>query len=107
MATLREWLNDLSFDWDNGVILYQETKNESDPFFSDTIRCTYIKKDDPVLDREFYSGFCGPECPRVVAKDKHVIYFPGQYDGSTWLEKVVLDLDYYLDVNHKSPYPGM
>jgi len=107
MATLREWLNEISCDWDNGVILYQETKDENDMAgWSMPVSCAYIEKDNSVLDQEFCDGFGSPNCPRIIAKDKNAIYFPAQYDGLTWLEKVVLNLDYYLDVNHESPYPG-
>jgi hypothetical protein len=46
-------------------------------------------------------------CPRFIAQDENAVYFPAQYDGSTWLEKVDLRMASYVGPNAiPTPYPG-
>jgi hypothetical protein len=107
MAKLREWLDKKGFDWESGVILYQECEEDYYNGWvseTDAITTTPIDKQHPILDKEFSSGYGAPECPRILAKDDTAMYFPGQYDGATWLEKVNLDLEFYLE--NLTPYPG-
>jgi hypothetical protein len=107
MSTIREWLNDAEFDWETGTIVYQEVSDEdSSPGWTDPSSASVIAPDHPILGKSFHSGYGGPECPRFVAKDDRFIYFPGQYDGSTWLEKVSVNITFYLDPKNPSPYPG-
>ena len=110
MATIREWLNAAGFDWDRGVLIYQAIKmGESDypGWASDDQLKTpiYIDKTHAILDAKFSSGYGGPECPRFFARDSTAIYFPGQYDGATWCEKVVIDPEAYIQ-GLETPYPG-
>lgn len=107
MSTLRSWLNDAGFDWENGTIVYQEANGYS-PGWSGSEELSpprVIESSDSVLDREFDSGYGAPRAPRIFARDNHAVYFPGQYDGSTWLETVIIDPEYYLSGN-ATPYPG-
>jgi hypothetical protein len=112
MATIREWLNDAGFHWEGGTIVIQEEVREEDDWRPSPGWCTpntarkVASPEDPILDLAFPSGFGGPECPRFFAKDSDAVYFPGQYDGSTWCEKVFLDPDRYLDPEVETPYPG-
>ncbi len=117
MATLREWLNKADFDWDSGVIVYHELRTIDDdgyfvtrpPGWADLIDVgskKVIAHDHVVLDHNFECGHGGPECPRIVAKDRDRVYFPSKYDGATWLQVVELDLDKYLDGDKETPYPG-
>jgi hypothetical protein len=107
MPTLRKWLDEKDFDWDNGYIIYQEVGEDERPGWGEPISGQYITSDDPILDFEFHNGYGGPECPRIIARDDGAVYFPGQYDGATWLNKIIYDLDVYLDYkNNPTPYPG-
>jgi hypothetical protein len=108
MATLREWLNRAEFDWENGKILYHAVGEDEDaPGWSEAVSAEYLDHTHPILDQEFHDGYGGPRCPRIVAKDNVAIYFPGMYDGSTWLAGVWLDLDKYLDYEKcPTPYIG-
>ena len=71
------------------------------------------------LNKEFSDGFGGPEMPRFVAEDLDKIYFPVQYDGSTWIDFVYKDIGRYLRtwmekkegkptrlLREATPYPG-
>jgi hypothetical protein len=105
MATLREWLTNAGFNWDAGRIIFHDTGDKS-PDYGDVIAARVIARDDPILDKSFDSGFGDAQCPRIVAEDAERIYFPGTYDGSTWLDWVYKDLDHYLDKEHSTPYVG-
>jgi hypothetical protein len=111
MSTLREWLNDENFDWETGEIILQNRKPtewDEKPYAGGWDECDFadrISQEHEVLDYNFDNGFGRPECPRFIAKDKEAIYFPSQYDGSTCLEKVYLDISKYLAVTNKI-YPG-
>lgn len=108
MATLREWLTEKNFDWENGIIIWHETEGNSSPgWHSSPISRSEIAKSHPILDLEFDSAYIGPMAPRIFARDEHNIYFPAQYDGSTWLEKVNINPEYYVNNSEsETPYPG-
>jgi len=105
MATIRNWLNNANFNWKKGLIIHQPTDGGS-PGWSCPVSAEIVGVNDEVLDREFDSGFGGPECPRFVAEDDRAIYFPSQYDGSTTIEVVLKDIKSYLNIENKTPYPG-
>jgi hypothetical protein len=105
-VSIREWLDKAGFNWETGKIILHKTEGDS-PGWEDAKGADYIGYDDPILDQKFTNGYGGPKCPRFIAKDDEVIYFPGMYDGSTWLEGVYVDLDKYLDYkNYPTPYVG-
>ena len=106
MATLRKWLEKAGADFDNLKIVYQEVKGSSSPGWETPINAEFISADHPILDKEFYDGYGGPECPRIIADDGENLYFPGTYDGATWLEVVSKDISTYLDEKILTPYPG-
>lgn len=107
MSTIRQWLNEAGFNWNRGAIVHQEAAGYS-PGWSrnnEIGNARVIKHDDPVLDLEFNSSYGAPQCPRFIARDDSAIYFPVQYDGATWIEKIVIDLNFYVRGN-PTPYPG-
>lgn len=110
MAKLRDWLNELNFDWETGQIIFQDIEeNAYCPGWAsecDLKNSVLISKDHPILDKEFYSGYGAPECPRFFAKDSKAIYFPVQYDGSTGIEKIIIDVAEYVGSSKPTPYPG-
>jgi hypothetical protein len=106
MTTIKEWLTGAGFDWETGKIIWQQTNFGDCPGWSYPIAAYRIESDHSILGQEFNCGFGGPECPRFIAKDSKFIYFPAQYDGSTWIEKVAIDIDFCLDHKNSSPYPG-
>lgn len=111
-TTLRELLNALGFDWNTGRIVYHDVTQPDgeytgNPGWSDATSAQEIPDTHPILDKEFYTGFGGPQCPRFVAEDAVKIYFPSQYDGSTQVHSIWKDLGKYLDFKENStPYPG-
>ncbi|RKY62981.1 MAG: hypothetical protein DRP95_00130 [Candidatus Latescibacterota bacterium] len=106
-ATLRKELDRLGFDWKSGRILVQEVFENMFHAWSDSEGARWVDFDDPILDLEFGGFGDEVQCPRFVAEDKEAIYFPAQYDGDTWVEKVYKDIGRYLDwKNYESPYPG-
>jgi hypothetical protein len=113
-TTLHERLQANGFDFTSGFILFQETRDPKDdpddthsPGWSEPTQPTrVISQDEPVLHREYDSGYGGPECPRFIAKDDTHIYFPYQYDGSTGIVKVRRDFGAYIGTLEPLPYPG-
>jgi hypothetical protein len=115
-ATIREWLDLARFDWLCGIIVYHETATDEDreyemepsPGWSERVGPgQVIPRDHPILDHMFRTGYGGPMCPRFIAQDGNAVYFPAQYDGSTWLEKVDLRMASYVGPNAiPTPYPG-
>ena len=112
MATVREFLDQSGFDWDNGSIVIQMVNDDGGGFpgWADTATpAVHVSSDDAILDRTFDDGFGGPECPRYIARDNDSVYFPSQYDGATSPICVCIDLGAYTrtDGNHENtPYPG-
>lgn len=117
MATIKQWLIDAEFDWENGRIIFQELKKDPDdpsetlaysPGWSDieeVEQAIEIEKNHEILTLKFCNSFGSPECPRFMAEDNNAIYFPTQYDGATSLTKVY-KLNYYLNNKSLTPYPG-
>jgi len=107
MTTIRDWLTEMHFDFSSGVIIFQSVKDNQAPGWYDPISSEVINENHPVLNQEFNSGFGSPSCPRFIAKDNEAVYFPYQYDGSTNIQKIWLDINNYLDFTHYyTPYPG-
>jgi hypothetical protein len=104
--TIRQWLEKLEFDFENGKILFQETDEDSSPGWGTPTQAYYISKNNPILDKEFYAGHGGPACPRFIAEDSKQIIFPHQYDGATGPTQVWKNLDKYLCIENETPYPG-
>ena len=107
--TLRKWLMESGFSPRTGVIVYHEVRG-FDPGWDngpdDVMARREIPWDDPILDYEFDSGFGGPSCPRIFARDGYRIFFPSQYDGATSLVTVNVDPSHYLKNGSVTPYPG-
>ena len=101
--TVRDWLESAGFDPENGVIVLHEW-GRNYPYKAKTAEIVTI--DDPRLAKEFDSGYGSPECPPFIAKDNKAIFFPSQYDGATCINRVELDINYYLNVENATPYPG-
>jgi hypothetical protein len=107
MATIYDWLTELDFDFSSGVIIFQAVEKNEAPGWYDPINAEIINNNHPILHQEFDDGFGSPSCPRFIAKDDQAIYFPYQYDGSTNIQKIWLNIYQYLDfTNHHTPYPG-
>lgn len=110
MVTLREWLTAAEFDWDSGILVYQEvTERAFCPGWaseSELKKPVYIDADHPVLDQEFGTGYGAPQAPRFFAQDEGYIYFPGQYDGATWLERIPRNAEHFVTTGAETPYPG-
>jgi len=108
ITTLRKILNDLRFDWENGEIIYQKTKDRHSPDSSEIIDAQIIDENYDVLDKKFNDGYeGGVGCPRFIARDKEALYFPVRYDGATWGEKIYINIKKYLDYKtERTPYPG-
>lgn len=106
--TLRKWLDKAGFDWSSGRIVYHYGKDQAvcDSQYCDVEARIEIGWAHPILDKEFDRGYGGAECPAIIAKDAKALYFPDQYDGSTSLVKVMLDIDHYLQDGSHTPYPG-
>ena len=106
--TIQEWLEVEGFEWETGVVVVQETPGAYSPGWASKSEITasrYAQKGDPILTKEFDSGYGAPQCPCFWAKDKNAIYFPYQYDGATGMVKVDLLPDRYL-AGEPTPYPG-
>ena len=104
MPTIREWLSESNFDWERGIIIYHGTA----PLYlkwGGTEYALIITNDHPILDEPFEDGYGGEGCPRFVAKDENHMYFPGQYDGSTFIVVVSTNMEDYLN-GMETPYPG-
>jgi hypothetical protein len=116
MATLRKWLDRNGFDWATGRIIYQPVDGYDEeqpswgtsPGWEHPSGAREIAPDDPLLDLEFDTSYGGPQAPRFIAADGERLYFPAQYDGSTWCETVYRDITRYLNWReYETPYPGV
>lgn len=105
--TILEMLTEAGFDWDTGKIILQESEGYA-PGWARQILSTKLTKDfsEAILHEEFDDGYGSPQCPRFVAKDNRKIYFPTQYDGSTSIDSVFINITEYLDIINPTPYPG-
>ena len=108
MSTIREWLNEVEFDWEHGKIVFQDSHGYSPGWSSgrELDAPIYISNQHPILDKEFDSGYGSPQCPRFIAKDGKFLYFPDQYDGATSIVRVAHNLSYYVRGKNATPYPG-
>jgi len=107
-TNVRELLDMLGFDWATGRIVYQATTGYS-PGCSDgkdIAAGIEIGTQHPILDEQFYAGYGSAWCPRIIARDNEAIYIPVQYDGASWMTRIVVDLDWYKETGHPTPYPG-
>lgn len=107
MATLREELARVGFDFGHGRILYQETLKGS-PGFADKYDVGEIVEIDlthPILDFDYDNDYGDFAMPRFVAEDKDKIYFPCEYDGQCWVGWVYKNIDRYIEYG-LTPYMG-
>ena len=105
MATIREWLDELNFNWKRGRIIYQPCKGH--PCWDDPAGAKILEFDDPILDEEFDECMGGDGCPKILAEDNSKVIFPCQYNKSTWLEFIYKNTSLYLDwEKNPLPYPG-
>jgi hypothetical protein len=100
--TLRQWLTGAGYDHEKGTLIVQPRADYWDDEPQQPQRVA--QWDDPLLDEPFDSGFGGAEHPHFVAYDDQRIYFPGVYDGASWITNVAKDPNYYL--SHKLPEVG-
>jgi len=117
MATIKQWLDDAGFDWENGTVVVHEIEQDEDDWphpgsglayeFSETIVTRRARENDFLLNRKFDCGLGSANCPRFFARDENNVYFPAKYDGSTWLEVVNINPEAYLGNGYdETPYPG-
>jgi len=111
MATLKEWLDELEFDYDSGEFILWDNKGEVYSWEEDAPKKSILVakgREDilllGILTREFDDGYGSPEAPHFIAYDKDFIYLPASYDGSTWAYKVARNSEYYH--THLPPYEG-
>ncbi len=107
VATLFKELDKKGFDWEHGTILFQDCTDGPGYSFADEIfKTVKIEFDHEILHKEFSTDYGGAECPRFIAFDQKYMYFPGTYDGSTWVEKIYKDPMDYLGTKLPTPYVG-
>lgn len=110
MSTIRQWLDQNNFDWDSARVVFQPVTDGSYcPGWADEdelLPSQIIPTDHSIFDEEFDSSFGCPNCPRFVAYDRDFVYFPVNYDGSTWVEKISLTPESYVGRTYRTPYPG-
>lgn len=105
--TVLEFLKTLNFDFSKGKIYYSESPESAYcPGWDNGLPAKLIDEDHPILREEFNTSFGSPQHPRIVAYDETAVYFPCQYDGSTWMEKVYLSPEKYITGEAQTPYPG-
>lgn len=106
--TLRQLLNEKSFDWQSGKILIQSVASDTSPGcvtdMNEITSISYVSKYDTILDKKIELNAGLPQCYRFIAEDKEKIYFPVQYDGNVWIEVIYKDLNNYFKV--LTPYCG-
>ena len=115
MATLRKWFEELNVDLSKLVLVAHAVGGSQYPGWRSATAA--VKFDfrtpgaldvhpHPLLDTEFDDSYGGPQAPRFVAQDEDWIYFVGTYDGSTWLQPVNKNLDFYMNHENEVPYVG-
>lgn len=100
MATLQGWLLDHFFDWQHGRVIVRDVTREPNAWGNmHNVRGEprEARLGDPVLTAEFEPGFGGPRPKPMLAFDAAAIYFVHEYDGSTCLQKIYKDPQFYLD----------
>lgn len=127
ITTLRKELTEAGFDWNpQAVIIVQRYKVSAIRYpsgysavlaegqayalgssTSDKVENKTIKPEHPLLDLEFDEGYGSANMPKFWCKSPTHIYFPGQYDGRTWVAKVALYPTAYLGEEAETmPYVG-
>lgn len=74
MATIKQWLDDAGFAWDEGTILYQDVDGDY-PGWDNPISAVLITAYHPILTKVFDNDCDAPECPRFIAADCKALYF--------------------------------
>lgn len=112
MPTIREWLMKNEFNFETGVILYQDsgdTGDMSDTFdLKPTIKLSEneISSTYSIIDVFFSDQYGTAKCPRFIAYDDKYLYFPEKYDGATSLCKILKNPEDYIGNTIPTPYPG-
>jgi len=108
MKTVREELTRLGFDWNKGIIIYQKVINDNNKFrrYIKSAKGKVISSFHPILDTKYDSSLSGYDAPRIIAKDKHYIYFLCIYDGATWFEKIAINIEKEY-INNLMPCAGL
>lgn len=90
MVTLRNELTARGFNWATGCVIYQHLEggvsleNLADALVDSRV----LAHDDPIFDKEYIVDNGAPHMPCIIAIDGTALYFPGQYDGTTWIKRV-------------------
>lgn len=82
MATIRKWLEEVDFDFENGNLIWRKSGTP----WEERRLWMRIDTSHPELDREFDNGYGGAEAPQIVAWNEETIWQVREYDGSEWLE---------------------
>jgi hypothetical protein len=109
MPTIREWLMKNEFNFETGVILYQESRDASDMSDTSDLNPTVKINDifiNSIIDVFFSDQYGAAECPRFIAYDDKYLYFPEKYDGATSLCKILKNPEDYIGNTIPTPYPG-
>ena len=118
MTTLEKELNKVGFDWATGkLVVHTLAEHSYSPGWGSGERAVvfdYSKDNqlhDELLHHEYNNGYGSPQCPRFVGEDSKFLYFPVQYDGATWVDKIAKDIAFYTMFDEKgnlneTPYPG-
>lgn len=87
MATIREWLDWVEFDWERGKIILQN---------DDPIGCLWdgdgklIAHDDAMLDTRL------EQPPHMIAEDGKGLYVVAMTDRGAWIQRISKDTTQYL-----------
>ena len=117
----REWLNKAGFDWNTGILVYQEPRYgdwdtdidcrlspfsqihyggiEKDPIK----RSSLLDQKAEILDFEFEEDL---HFPLIFAKDSKAIYIVEYYNGGSSLERISIDPEDYLNGKCIAPALG-
>lgn len=89
MTTARRQLDELGFDWENGIVAMRRQG------YWDDDQNKYIEPgteivgpDHPEMIREFYPGHGSVEGPSILAYDSDGVYVSICYDGAEWITRV-------------------
>jgi hypothetical protein len=109
MPTIREWLMKNEFNFETGVILYQDSGDTGDMSDTSDLNPTVKINDifiNGIIDVFFSDQFGAAKCPRFIAYDDKYLYFPEKYDGATSLCKILKNPEDYIGNTIPTPYPG-